>query len=426
MGQRTVTYRRSELYDQVWSEPMQTVAKRYGVSGVALAKMCRKMRVPYPGRGYWAQIAAGKKSRRPLLPTLTDGVKAEISITRHVPDPRIVSVSPETEKKIEAEKAPEATIVVATTLESPHKLVASAEKRLRREKTQDGIVSCRKARCLDISVAPESIDRALRIMDAVIRALDARGLKVDVTEEAKFDQNWNRINGTEPANATRVRVDGEWLYFSLSERKKEHRPPPPTPPRSLSEEARRHWARINRPAIVRTPSGQLILTLKVNDDRGHHSVWKETHRKPLESCLNEFVAALYVAAEDIKKERAAVERRRLEREDEQQRAYKESMQRYEDERHAKLFREKIENRRFARELRQYVADVRALLAKGECNASADFEKQLSWADTYANRIDPVAALQGEIDELHAKRAKDSEGEGLESGSAETSRPEDET
>src|SRR5262245_1766044 len=38
----TVICKREDLYDQVWAEPMRTVAKRYGVSDVALAKICRK------------------------------------------------------------------------------------------------------------------------------------------------------------------------------------------------------------------------------------------------------------------------------------------------------------------------------------------------------------------------------------------------
>jgi hypothetical protein len=44
---------REELYEQVWSEPMRTLAPKYGLSDVGLAKICRKQRVPRPGRGYW-------------------------------------------------------------------------------------------------------------------------------------------------------------------------------------------------------------------------------------------------------------------------------------------------------------------------------------------------------------------------------------
>lgn len=43
---------REELYKQVWSQPMTKTAKSYGLSDVGLAKLCRKLNVPTPGRGY--------------------------------------------------------------------------------------------------------------------------------------------------------------------------------------------------------------------------------------------------------------------------------------------------------------------------------------------------------------------------------------
>ena len=42
-------YDREKLYQEVWSEPMTAVAKRYGVSDVALKKACRKLNVSNPG-----------------------------------------------------------------------------------------------------------------------------------------------------------------------------------------------------------------------------------------------------------------------------------------------------------------------------------------------------------------------------------------
>ena len=60
MGRQTIRYERAQLYDEVWAEPVRTVAKRYGISDVALAKICRRLSVPVPGRGYWAEKEAGK------------------------------------------------------------------------------------------------------------------------------------------------------------------------------------------------------------------------------------------------------------------------------------------------------------------------------------------------------------------------------
>lgn len=62
-------YDRDKLYEQVWAEPMRDLAKRYGVSDVWLAKVCRWLRVPMPGRGYWAKSSAGHAvPMRPALP----------------------------------------------------------------------------------------------------------------------------------------------------------------------------------------------------------------------------------------------------------------------------------------------------------------------------------------------------------------------
>jgi len=62
------SYDREKLYTEVWAEPTQKVAARYGISDVALAKACRQLQVPKPPRGYWAKKAAQQPvPRRPKL-----------------------------------------------------------------------------------------------------------------------------------------------------------------------------------------------------------------------------------------------------------------------------------------------------------------------------------------------------------------------
>jgi hypothetical protein len=65
-------YNRGEIYEAIWTEPIQHVAKRYKISDVGLAKVCKRLNIPRPGRGYWAIKAAGKPlPRRPSLPKLS-------------------------------------------------------------------------------------------------------------------------------------------------------------------------------------------------------------------------------------------------------------------------------------------------------------------------------------------------------------------
>jgi hypothetical protein len=65
-------YQRETLYNEVWLRPAIEVAKKYGVSDVALGKTCKKLLIPVPGRGYWEKLRAGKPvPQRPALPPVT-------------------------------------------------------------------------------------------------------------------------------------------------------------------------------------------------------------------------------------------------------------------------------------------------------------------------------------------------------------------
>ncbi len=59
IGELMNRYDREKLYREVWSEPIQRVAKRYRLSDTGLAKICKRLLIPRPPRGYWAKKAAG-------------------------------------------------------------------------------------------------------------------------------------------------------------------------------------------------------------------------------------------------------------------------------------------------------------------------------------------------------------------------------
>jgi hypothetical protein len=65
---KMVQYSRETLYEEVWNEPVSTVAKKYGVSDVAIHKICKSMDIPVPPRGYWAKKRAGQKVQKTPLP----------------------------------------------------------------------------------------------------------------------------------------------------------------------------------------------------------------------------------------------------------------------------------------------------------------------------------------------------------------------
>ena len=73
-------FTRRQLYERVWSEPMTTLAKSLAISGVGLAKACRRGDVPVPPRGYWARLNAGQRVARTPLPRRAPGAWDRVNV----------------------------------------------------------------------------------------------------------------------------------------------------------------------------------------------------------------------------------------------------------------------------------------------------------------------------------------------------------
>ena len=176
---------REGLYEQVWSEPMVALAKKIGISDVALRKRCRKLNIPLPPQGYWLRSKRLGKEYRPPLPPFkgNDTIEIKKSIKEPTSPPADPEQASEAEAGIAFEKRSENLIHVPLTLSSPHPLIKHARSLLKDTKpsfANDEILRVWREKCLDIRVSKGSVDRALRIMDALIKAL-GKNYTVDKT-----------------------------------------------------------------------------------------------------------------------------------------------------------------------------------------------------------------------------------------------------
>jgi hypothetical protein len=73
-----ITLHRNALYREVWETPMRQLAKRYDISDVGLTKICKKMDIPTPPRGYWAKRTNGQRVEKAVLPPLSENGCAQI------------------------------------------------------------------------------------------------------------------------------------------------------------------------------------------------------------------------------------------------------------------------------------------------------------------------------------------------------------
>lgn len=75
----STAYSRDELYELVWSEPITTLAKRFGLSDNGLRKRCKAMQVPTPPPGYWRRVESGGRVKRSPLPRAGQGGRSRKS-----------------------------------------------------------------------------------------------------------------------------------------------------------------------------------------------------------------------------------------------------------------------------------------------------------------------------------------------------------
>lgn len=287
---------RQTLYDEVWAEPVSIVARRYGISDVGLAKICRKLRVPLPGRGYWAKAKAGKILPRTQLPQVGDGKLPYVTLRRLEPAQRQLR----SEAQQKADEAKKAVVVVPSELVDAHPLVRAAAKRLKRRDrwTDEKGLRSAPAEVLHIEVTRGALDRALLIVDTLIKQLAGQSISVHVDAQRKD---------------TQVDVEGTRLELRITEG---IRRTPHVETRAEKRARECYWSStrfgpsVSYPHIPQFdyhPTG--ILTIIVG--RWPSRNWNDTPKSPLEKRLGEVIAGI-VSMVSEKCAREAEEARRRE------------------------------------------------------------------------------------------------------------------
>ncbi|NOZ11735.1 MAG: hypothetical protein GXP09_11935 [Gammaproteobacteria bacterium] len=374
MTYETIQVSREELYDQVWSEPMTKLAERYGLSDVGLAKICRRLNVPRPGRGYWAKKRRGRAGRRPPLPSLKDGQESEAMITKREKPAVDTQQSSEAEMLIASEMCDEKRIHVPAQPDTLHPLVARTEKGLGSAKLNNRhLLDPRAKQCLNVQVGAESVDRAVRIMDALLKALDARGFTVAVR--------------TDPERSTTVSVLGETLEFSLEESvmRKEH----VLTPVEQKKKERDRWYSFRIPQYDFVPAGKLSLKIRNLWLRDIRMTWSDGNIQRVEDCLNAFIIGLI---------KASVQKRadRMEREAEQRRREEKARLIREEKERLKKLETNAKNWHKSQTIRAYIEAVRGDTIGKHGKVDGEFERWLTWASQQADRLDPLTESPASI------------------------------
>lgn len=365
----TVVLSRREMYDLVWSKPMRDLAREMGFSDVALGKFCRKHEIPTPGVGYWQKVAFGKRTQKAKLPDPDRDDKFQVTFTRYA-DGEAREVEPPPAREIPAyetfEGLRENRIVVAETLTRPHALVAHT-KAVFSSKQRDW-ESLRKHPALDVRVSSELLPRALLVMDALLKAMEARGMRV--TTETVFHKTF-----------TFAYLEGVRVPFDLIEGQRKG-------------EVYDDWSKKKKTTFVL--AGQLVLRV-CSEQWGLKKEWRDKEgKRRVEDCLNKFMIGLHEEAANVNEWNRRQERQRIEQEEKQRREEEARRRREAEAAKVQELENFVQGWRFATDIRQFLIAVEQKHEQhGGIAEDSELAEWIRWGRSHADRIDPLVPTPDE-------------------------------
>ncbi|MFN3575034.1 MAG: hypothetical protein ACK4TR_16035 [Phenylobacterium sp.] len=370
------TLTREDLHKLVWTEPMRTVAERFGISDVGLKKHCIAAGIPVPERGYWAKLAAGKRVEAQALPPRDPGASEYVTFGgdrwswNSDPEARLAEPVPD------APNFPE-------PLESVRK---RAERRLGKVKSVRDLTSphggLRKLLEKDARRAQKFAAsgwewdrplftgaferRRLAILNSLAIGLSKAGASLEVTGPT--------------GREIRARVGQTDLSIAL-----DHPSAQPT----------RHgeWH------VRQGPVDDLRLVIGEANASDYRAVWTDDDEGKLEAKLNAITLEIVVASEALYRARSVAhhqwlleDRVRLEAEVKRRRAEAERRERERRAAEEKARRDMLFGQaqawRSAQDIRGFVSEVLATQPGG---ASGELQNWALWALEEADALDPVTS-----------------------------------
>ncbi len=360
-----ITVTREELYELVWSNPVVQIAKQFGISDVGLAKICKKLNIPRPGLGYWAKKQNGKRVRRKPLPKLNHGDPDSYTL-KNSSNPDLHKIKETLDEHKNNESRRKNLVAVKSALRNPHPLVEQAKAKLNSHYTDQYNRVTGRFHCLDVSVGKSNVHRAMLIMDALLKGLEARGYPVSLVGEY--------------GDSTCVTIEGEEVHFGLIEQSKKVEKPP-----SDKEEENDYFYK----SWEHIPTG--ILTLRVKGYRAGQKSISDGKKQRLEDCLNNFILLLIQSALLQKEHSRKMEIWWEEQEQERLRKEETQLQKAQEERKVEQLFDNALLWNKCTLVRDYVSAIKKHIQENSEHVEqlSELESWVSWADQQVESLESM-------------------------------------
>lgn len=352
-------FTRKELYDLVWSMSIRAIAAKYTISESEIKATCKDYNIPTPLNGHWSKLEFNKPvTIIPLPDKENEKLEIEFKVKINISGYVVKELSPLKIQQLEIEKHLDTKLIVPQKLSNPDKLIIAAREELtRKDKYEDnGLVSCRYE-CIDIKVSKQNTQRALLIMDTLIKALQVRNHEIKIRNRETY-----------------VRIMKEDIELALREKTKRV-------PNTTSK-----W-----PDNYYIPTDVFVLRI----DRRWRGKEFTDGRLPMEKQLSLIIASLeLIALEEIRRD---IEREKRNKEEARLAEIKKNYEKRQDE-DLQAFKETLKKAKRwhkAENLRNYINEIESKAIAGN-NLTEETKIWLTWARKKADWYDPFIEAEDEL------------------------------
>jgi hypothetical protein len=384
---------REDLYNAVWSKPMMKLAEEFGISGRGLAKLCERLKVPVPPRGYWRKISLGQSINKIPLP--------EVEFTRYELWKNQSSLDDlERRRKAEEERS---AIFNNPDIEIKDKEIQEiALKTLQAEQARNPMVLVSEQDITSPLVKKFLISQ-IRNKTALLSNTYSSKLAIDVTDSYALragllmetllqgfkERRWDfAIEKEEDSPHPRMFVNlfGQKIYFTIIEPVSNKRFPMTEKERKVYEEDH-HYGRVPKYRYIPTATGRLLLS--INDGKRVYQSWEDRGKQLIEASIKEIMLGfIYVAIQSSNEAILALEREQRLKLEQARKLEEERLKRLDAKRYEKLIADS-EAYSQMKKIQNYVEYVKNQVQAQAVDPDSEILKWLEWAQSKMNNLNPL-------------------------------------
>lgn len=384
---------REDLYSAVWSKPMMNLAEEFGISGRGLAKLCERLKVPVPPRGYWRKFSLGQSIKKTSLPTveftryekwknqtsLDDLERRRKAVKEHseifnnpdveIKDKNIQEIAFNT---LQAEQTRKTMVVV-----SEQDITSPMVKKflISQTRNKNTLRSTNYRDTLAIDVTDSCALRAALLMETLFQGFKARKWDFSIEKE-----------DASPHARMFVNLFGQRIYFAIIEPFTNKRFPLTEKERKAYEEDH-HYGRVPKYRYIPTATGRLLLS--INDGKRVYQSWEDRGKQLIEASIKEIMLGfIYVAIQSSNETILALEREQRLKLEQVRKLEEERLKRLDAKRYEKLIADS-EAYSQMKKIQDYVEYVKNQAKDQAADPDSEISKWLEWAQSKINDLNPL-------------------------------------